>query len=141
MTSRSELSVLATAVAAFTLGGCGSDKATLATFAGTWQGHSRGLNITKAGVAKESLYFGSEFVLAMEFRLSRPHGTPRAATAAATVTAVRIGDSSVFTRANPAPHVGQTRTIRLRDGVITETLTGANYCGPSVDWIKGRCGV
>ena len=128
----------ATVVAALALAGCGGDKATLATFAGTWQGHGRGLTITRGGFAKESIYFGADFVLAMEFRLSRPRGTPRAATATATVTALRIGDRSVFTTANPAPHVGESRTIRLREGVITETLSGANYCSPRAKhWVCG----
>jgi hypothetical protein len=136
MTSRSHVLVLAgTALA---LAACGSGKATLAIFAGTWQGHSRGLTITRAGRGKESIYFGSDFVLAMEFRLSGPQGAPRAATATATVTAVRIGDRSVFTTGNPAPHVGESRTIRLRDGVITETFTGTNFCSPSAKhWVCG----
>src|SRR5437764_4937785 len=135
----SQRSVLpATVVAALALAGCDGDKATLATFAGTWQGHGRGLTITRGGFAKESIYFGADFVLAMEFRLSRPRGTPRAATATATVTALRIGDRRVFTTANPAPHVGESRTIRLREGVITETLSGANYCSPRAKhWVCG----
>jgi hypothetical protein len=138
--SRSQLLVLAAiAEAAFALAGCGSDKATLATFAGTWQGHGRVLRITRAGLAKESVDFGCcDVVLAIKFRLSRPRGTPRAATAMATVTAVRVGDRSAFTKANPAPHVGESRTIRLRDGVITETLTGTNYCSPIArHWVCG----
>src|SRR5919109_1508816 len=111
----------ATGVAALVLASCGGGKATLATFAGTWQGHGRTLKITRAGLAKESIYSGCCYsVLAMEFRLSLPHGTPRAATATATVTAVRIDDKSWFTKANPAPHVGESATIRLRTGVITE---------------------
>jgi hypothetical protein len=140
MPSRSQLLLLsATWVAALLLPGCGSDKATLATFAGTWQGHSRVLKITRAGLAKETVYSGCcDFVLAVEFRLSRPHGTARAATAMATVTAVRIGGRSVLTQANPAPHVGESRTIRLRDGVISETLTRTNYCSPSAKhWVCG----
>jgi hypothetical protein len=44
------------------------------------------------------------------------------------ITAVRLGDRSAFTAAHPPPRVGQSRRIRLRDGVITETLTGAHYC-------------
>jgi hypothetical protein len=127
--------------AALLLTGCGGSDATLAMFAGTWQGHTRGLVITRAGAARESIYSGCcTFGLAVRFQLSDPKGTARAASAIATVTAVRIGDKSAFTRANPAPRVGEKRTIRLKDGVITETLTGTNYCRPGLDpkhWVCG----
>jgi hypothetical protein len=139
-TSTSPLALLPTAaLAAFALAGCGGGKATLATFAGSWEGHTRGLTIARGGNAKESIYTGCcDFVIAVRFRLSRAQGTPRSATAIATVTAVRIGDRSVFTKADPAPRVGESRTIRLRDGVITETLTGTNYCSPTAKhWTCG----
>jgi len=60
----------------------------------------------------------------------------------ATVTAVRLGNPSTFTGAHPPPRVGESRLIRLRDGVIAEALTGANYCGPTArNWIDAGCGV
>ena len=134
-------------MATFALGGCGGDKATLASFAGTWQGHGRTLKITRAGNAEERISLGlGHFVIALRFRLSRPTGTPHDATATATVTAVRLGKASVFTAARPAPRAGESRRIRLRDGVITETLTGANYCSPtardwkSTEWTDAGCG-
>lgn len=113
--------------------------AALRTFAGRWQGHGRGLTITKAGRAAESVYSGCCYlVIALKFELSRPRGTRRAAAATATVTAVRIGDRSWFTKAHPPPHVGESRTIRLRDGVISETLTGINYCAYNAKpWVCG----
>src|SRR5256885_9461776 len=127
--------------AALLLTGCGGTDATLSMFAGTWQGHTRGLVITRAGAARESIYSGCcTFGLAVRFQLSDPKGTARAASATATVTAVRIGRGAVFTKANPRPRVGETRTIRLKDGVITETLTGTNYCRPGLDpkhWVCG----
>jgi hypothetical protein len=119
----------------------------LATFAGGWQGHARGLGITRTGNAKEWISLGlGHFVIALRFHLSRPRGTPHDATATATVTAVRLGDRSAFTAAHPPPRVGESRTIRLRDGVITETLTGAQYCSPtardwtSAQWLDAGCG-
>ena len=116
----------------FALVGCGGDKATLASFAGSWQGHARGLGITRTGNAKEWISLGlGHFLIALRFHLSRPRGTPHDATATATVTAVRLGDMNAFTAAHPPPRVGESRRIRLRDGVITETLTGANYCSPT----------
>ena len=134
-------SVLVAAIASLALGGCGGDEATLRTFAGGWQAHARSLNITRTGDAHEWLSLGmSDFVAELRFHLSRPSGTAHEAAATATVTAVRIGDRSVFTQAHPPPRVGQSFRIRLRDGVITEPLTGANYCGPGVEWPNAGCG-
>jgi hypothetical protein len=141
MTSRSRIAaVLFAAMAILALGGCGRDKATLATFTGVWQAHARTLEITRTGNADEWISLGlGHFVIALRFHLSLPRGTPRDATATATVTAIRIGKRSAFT-AHPPPRVGESRMIRLRDGVITETLTGAKYCSPSVDWLDAGCG-
>jgi hypothetical protein len=80
--------------------------------------------------------------LAVKFQLSQPRGTSHAASAIATITAVRIGDRSWFSKAHPPPDVGESRRIRLRDGVITETLTEVNYCGSKArDWVAAGCGV
>jgi len=110
-----------------------SDAATLATFAGYWWGHDRGLRITRDGRASEALNSGCcDRVIDLQFRLSRP----RVARATATVTAVRVRDHSVYSPAHPAPHIDETWTLPLRHGVIEETLTGTNYCAPEV----GKCG-
>jgi hypothetical protein len=142
MTSWSRIAALpAAALATFALPGCGGDKATLATFTGVWQAHARTLKITRTGNADEWISLGlGRFVTALRFHLSRPRGTPHDATATATVTAIRIGERTAFTAAHPPPRVGESGRIRLRDGVITETLTGAKYCSPSVDWLDAGCG-
>ena len=133
--------VLLSAMATLALAGCGGDEATLASFAGGWQAHGRSLKITRTGNADEWFALGlGHFVVELRFRLTRPKGTPHDATATATVTAVRIGDRSAYTAAHPAPRVNDSFRIRLRDGVITEPLTGANYCGPGVDWPDTGCG-
>jgi hypothetical protein len=80
------------------------------------------------------------FVFDIRFRLSRPQGTPHDATATATITAVRLGGQSAFTAAHPAPRVGESFRIRLRNGVLTSLLSEANYCGPGVNWPKAGCG-
>jgi hypothetical protein len=115
MTSWSRIAaLLAAAMATFALAGCGGDKATLATFAGTWQAHARTLKITRTGNGREWISLGLDnFVIDLRFHLSRPRGTPHDATATATVTAVRIGDRSVFSAAHPPPRVGESRRIRL----------------------------
>ena len=148
MTSWSRIAALpAAAMTIFVLDGCGGDKATLATFAGTWQGHGRTLNITRTGNAEEWISLGlGHFVIALRFQLSRPRGTARDALATTTVTAVRLGNTSAFTAAHPPPRVGESRRIRLQDGVIIETLAGAHYCRPtarhwtSAQWLDAGCG-
>src|SRR6266496_4269452 len=105
MTSSSRIAALpAAAMTTFALAGCGGDKATPATFTGTWQGHGRTLNITRTGNAEEWISLGlGRFVIALRFHLSRPRGTPHDARATATVTAIRIGERSAFTTAHPPP--------------------------------------
>ena len=123
------------------LAGCGDDKGTPTPFAGVWQAHARTLEITRTGNANEWISLGlGRFVIALRFHLSRPRGTPHDATATATVTGVRLGETENFGAAHPPPRVGAARRIRLRQGVITETLTGAKYCNASVDWLDAGCG-
>jgi len=148
MTLSSRIAALpAAAMATFALAGCGGDTATLATFTGTWQGHGRTLKVTPTGNAEEWISLGlGHFVIALRFQLSRPRGTARDALATTTVTAVRLRNTSAFTAAHPPPRVGESRKIRLRDGVITERLTGAHYCSPtarhwtSAQWLDAGCG-
>jgi hypothetical protein len=115
-------------------------RATLGTFTGSWIGHTRGLVIRHGGHATESISSGCcDPVINLTFRLSRPGGTTTNATVTATVTGVWIRDRSAYTKAYPAPHVGEMRVLRLRNGVLTETLTGANYCDNEAE-NAGKCG-
>jgi hypothetical protein len=134
--------LLAIAVVALLQTGCGGgDEATLATFAAPYYGHDRGLGITKDGRAHEVVNSGCCFlVIELRFRLSQPRGTSRNATARATVTWVRLGKrQSMWPKALPVPRIGNTRTLRLRNGVLTESLTGTTYCDPSRGG-DGKCG-
>lgn len=125
------LSLLSLTLAVLAMAGCGmSHKATLHTFAGYWWGHARGLMITRDGRARESIYSGCcDHVVDLTFRLSQLRGTPQLATATAVVTAVHVYDQTGFSPSLPPPRVGQKGTIKLRDHVIDEGLTGINYCG------------
>ena len=115
-------------------------RATLGTFTGRWIGHRRGLVIRHGGHAAESIYSGCcDPVINLTFRLLRPRGTTTNAAVTATVTGVWVRDRSAFTKAYPAPHVGEVRVLRLRNGVLTETLTGANYCDNEAE-NAGKCG-
>jgi hypothetical protein len=107
----------------------GAPQATLATFAGHWAGHTRTLVVRRDGVAKESVGDGCcDPVVNLRLRLSHPRGTTRRATVLARVTRVRVLDASAFSKAHPAPRVGESRRLHLRRGVITEPLTRSAYC-------------
>jgi hypothetical protein len=104
------------------------------------QGHGRTLVITPTERGREQINSGCcHVVLLMAFRISHRHGTADAATARATVTRVRIVDRQWFTKASPAPHFGETRTIRLRTRVVYEGLTGVYYCVDGA-WRRRLCG-
>jgi hypothetical protein len=116
-----------------------SRRATLATFAGRWFGHTRSLTITRRGHARESIYDGCcDHVIDLRFRLSRVRGTSNKASALARVTAVHVFDPSSFTPAKPAPKVGERRRLRLRNGVITEPFTHTVFCNEQAP--IGSCG-
>ncbi|MGZ4256447.1 MAG: hypothetical protein ACXVRE_01630 [Gaiellaceae bacterium] len=138
---KATLTVLAAAVVL--LPACrGDNDATLATFAGHYYGHDRALQITRGGSAYEDVNSGCCYlVIELRFRLSHPRGTSRNAAATATVTWVHIGKRlrSMWPTGLPVPRVGDTRTLRFRNGVLTESLTGNNYCDPSRGG-DGRCG-
>ena len=115
-------------------------RATLATFAGEWGGHTRSLTIKRDGVAVESIGDGCcDPIVDLTLQLSKPIGTTREATVLATVTSVSLHDRTAFTKADPAPRVGDSGRLRLKNGVITETLTGTIYCTtkPGYTWTCG----
>ena len=111
-----------------------------APFAGAWWGHTRQLVIARDGVAKEHIDDGCCIpVIVLDFRVSRAHGTWRDGRALATVIRVRYRNRQYFTKSHPAPRVGETRTIRLKGGLLVEGLTGAVYCNGRTK-TPGRCG-
>ncbi|HTN23312.1 MAG TPA: hypothetical protein VL120_04960 [Solirubrobacteraceae bacterium] len=117
-----------------------TNTATVATFAGSWFGHTRSLKITRGGIASESIGLGCcDPVVDLRLKLSHPRGTNHVASVAVRVTKVVIRDPSNYSASNPAPRVGQTGRFKLRFGVITETLTGTNYCNQAAG-LKGTCG-
>lgn len=108
-------------------------RATLATFAGHWWGHTRGLDITRAGYGSERVSDGCCYrVIDLSFRLSRPRGTPRDAVITLRVTGVRLYNKALYWKNRPLPRIGQRATLRLRNGVLTESVTGTIFCAPQV---------
>jgi hypothetical protein len=41
---------------------------------------------------------------------------------------------------SPPPRVGQSTTIRIEDGILTDPLTGVTYCDVAMDF-AGDCGL
>ncbi|WP_143268732.1 hypothetical protein [Amycolatopsis vastitatis] len=110
---------------------------TLTTFAAEWGGHTRLLAITKDGLATEHIDDGCcTPVIDLTFRLSQPRGTPEYATATATVTSVTLLNWPTDLK---APTVGQTGTLKLRHGVITEPFSGTTYCSLT-EQVRNTCG-
>jgi hypothetical protein len=114
--------------------------ATVATFVGTWTGHTRGLVISRHGRGEEGASSGCcDPVIRLAFQLSQPRRTADDARAVATAVSVEVLDRRFFTKAYPPPHVGEVREVRLKSGVITEGLTGGTYCDRVAE-SKGTCG-
>lgn len=111
---------------------------TLATFASPWWGHDRGIAITNDGRVSETVLDSCcHRDVALRLRLSNPRGTPQRARATATVTWVRVYDRTFFRDMHlPVPHVGDTGTVRVHNGMLTEPFSGVSYCRPNV----ARCG-
>ena len=111
--------------------------AAVATFVGAWWGHTRSLQISRTGQAREVVDDGCcTRVVTLRLRLSKPSGNVNDATALVRVTAVGRWDV-----AKPRPRVGQLGRLRLRDGVVVDSLTGANYCHASTRPARARlCG-
>jgi hypothetical protein len=112
--------------------------ATLATFAGDWGGHDRGLGINRWGRGFAQINSGAGCpCFGVAFQLSHVEGTTENATA--TETVVRLYGVKHRYPAPPLPRIGQHATLRLRDGIIQESFTGDNYCGPKAKGIA-PCG-
>lgn len=111
-------------------------RAGLATFAGYWGGHTRGLSINPGGEGAESVSSGCcirEYK--MTFEILSVSGTLTRATAAFRVTSFRRYD-----RAVKLVRVGETGKLLLRNGIVTNTLTDAYFCSEPAWGATGACG-
>ncbi|HZS30072.1 MAG TPA: hypothetical protein VFA37_02325 [Gaiellaceae bacterium] len=111
----------------------------LAVFAGNWFGHTRGLDISRSGVGRESLSVGATPVARLTFKVLRVDGTRAAADARIRLSSVRIVDAGAFGRRS-VPQVGELGFLRLRGGVVTDFITGASFCAPKPA-AQGVCGL
>jgi hypothetical protein len=113
-----------------------SPPASLATFAGAWGGHTRGLSIASSGR-------GSEFAddgcctrsYRMTFQILSVSGTLTRASAVYRATSFKRGESGVKVR-----HPGEVGRLLLRNGIVTNTLTGVYFCSDPAWGTTGACG-
>ena len=110
--------------------------ATLATFAGGWGGHTRGLSITSTGRGREATDDGCcTRVYRLTFRILSVNGTLTRAAATYRVTSFKRYEGGVR-----ALHVGDVGTLVLKDGIVTNTLTGDIFCSDPAWGATGACG-
>lgn len=120
------------------LAGCGAgSRAGLATFLRPYGGHDRLFAVHPSGIGVERLRTlasssASPYYATLTFRVLGVTGTPSAADARIRVTSLRN-----FHNVLPPLRVGELGTLRLRHGVVTDSLTHVTYCAPHVD----RCGL
>lgn len=130
------LPVVGVLLAALALAGCGgSGRGRLAIFVGHWWGHTRGIDVHGSGRGREYINSGAPPVATLTFDVLRVTGTPAAADARIRLTSVRIFDRTAFRRGRP--RVGEFGTLRLRQGIVTDSITRVFYCAPKVD----KCGL
>ncbi len=107
-------------------------------FVGSWSGHTRSLTITKTGVVVERVGDGCcHKIIDLVYQLSDPGTRNGASTATAKVTKAKVYDRKAFK--NHPPKVGDTGTLRLRNGVIVTPFVKTNYCDAKAAK-KGTCG-
>ena len=110
-------------------------RASLATFAGYWGGHTRGLRITTAGLGHEFEDSGCCVRLyEMNFQILSVKGTLTRATATYRVVWFK------HYRGGPTLHRGQLGKLLLRDGIATNSLTGDYFCSFRAWGATAACG-
>jgi len=114
--------------------------ATLATFAGGWGGHDRGLTINRWGRGFAQVNSGAGCpCFGAAFQLSHVRGTTENASATETVVRLYGAKHGYPATPPPLPRIGQQAILRLRNGIVQESFTGENYCGPRAKGIA-PCG-
>ncbi len=112
-------------------------RARIATFAGSWGGHTRRLWITSGGRGLEITDDGCcHHVYRMSFQVISVSGTLTRATAAYRATSFNRYDSSFRSRL----HAGRIGKPLLRNGIVTNTQTRVFFCSDPAWWATGVCG-
>jgi len=109
----------------------------LGTFVGYWGGHDRGLSIKAGGRGHERGNGGCcSRIYQMTFHILSVRGTLTRATALYRVTSFRRYESGVRKL-----HVGEIGELRLRNGIVTNTLTQAFFCSNPAWGATNACGL
>jgi hypothetical protein len=112
--------------------GCGgAADARLATFLGHWHGQARGLDVYRSGRGEEYIGAGNRPIVTLTFDVLGVSGTRGVDDAHIRVTSVRITRRSAYF--GSSPRTGELGTLRLRDGIITDSTTRVLYCAPGID--------
>jgi hypothetical protein len=108
--------------------------ATVATFAGYWGGHTRGLSITSSGRVREYADSGCcSRYYDMTLQILSVSGTITHATAAYRVTSFKHLQLRGI-------RVGERGTLRLNNGIVTSSLTRDDFCSDPTWGVTGACG-
>lgn len=111
-------------------------QASLATFAGSWGGHTRRLSITAGGQGVETTDDGCcTRVYEMSYQILSVSGTVTRATAT-----FRVASYTRSAPEAPAVQVGQAGSLVLRNGIVTNTLTKVYFCSGPAWGATGACG-
>jgi hypothetical protein len=111
-------------------------QASLATFAGSWGGHTRRMRITFGGRGFEVTDSGCCVrVYRMTFQIVSVSGTLTDATAVYRVVSFKRYDRTV-----PRLQRGRIGKLVLRNGIVTNTLSTVFFCSEPAWWATGACG-
>ena len=106
-------------------------------FVGGWGGHDRGLSIKASGRGNEGGNGGCCYrIYQMTFHILSVRGTLTRATALYRVTSFRRYQSGVRKL-----HVGEIGKLRLRNGIVTNTLTRDFFCSSPAWGATNACGL
>lgn len=111
-------------------------RASLGTFAGSWGGHTRRLQISSEGRGLEITDDGCCYrVYRVAFQALSVSGTLTSASAV-----YRVTSFTRYDRAFPRLRTGQLGRLRLENGIVTNTLTKVFFCSDPAWWATGACG-
>jgi hypothetical protein len=108
----------------------------LATFAGEWGGHTRGLTISPSGRGLENTDDGCcDHVYRLGLQILSVSGTLTDA-----VARYRVTSFVRYHAEGPNLRIGQTGTLQLSDGIITNSRTHNIFCSDPAWGATGACG-
>lgn len=110
----------------------------LAAFVGSWTGHTRLLTVAPDGTANASVNDGCcTLVYTSQMRLTNARGNSTEATATAVLTQVHVTPGQLGDR--PMPKVGDSKTISIRNGILTDPFFDVIFCDDS-QGAQASCG-